>query len=431
MADLAITNTFVANTLAKASEVNTNFTDVKNYVNARNQGTTGWDQITLATSGLLKLPTGGTAAAPSLTFTGDVDNGLFYVAADTFGLSTGGTERVRLSTTSLQSALALTLTPTSNQLILGTTNTTTLSATAPAASRTYTFPDVLNNANIILSEGTQTINGTKTFGSAPSVPSLNATNTTNQLILGTTNTYTLNATAPAASRVITLADPGASASLVVTEGTQTINGAKTFGSNTTHSGTILNSDGTSALPAYSFSADTDSGVYRIGTNNIALGTNATRAIEITSSQAVKIKGTATNDSATAGDVGEYTSAANASGTNFPATTTYGDAASLSLTAGDWDVTLIVFADRNTATWSRWDAGISTTTGNSTTGLLLGDNWIVKIFASSATTPVQDGSTVASYRTSLSATTTYYAKIGATFTAGTPQYYYRFSARRAR
>jgi hypothetical protein len=59
---------------------------------------------------------------------------------------------------------AVTITPTTNQLVLGTTNTTTISATAPAASRTYTLIDAGANANIILSEGTQTINGAKTFG---------------------------------------------------------------------------------------------------------------------------------------------------------------------------------------------------------------------------------------------------------------------------
>lgn len=124
----------------------------------------------------------------------------------------------------------LTITSTSNQIILGTTNTTTLSATAPAASRTYTFPDVLNNANVVLSEGTQTINGSKTFGSAIISPSNTITNTTNQLVLGTTNTTTISATAPSTSRTVTIPDLSADYSIVGTEGTQTINGSKTLSS---------------------------------------------------------------------------------------------------------------------------------------------------------------------------------------------------------
>jgi hypothetical protein len=63
----------------------------------------------------------------------------------------------------LSTNVQLQITPTSNQLVLGSTNTTTISATAPAASRVYTIPDAGGAANFILSEGNQTIAGTKTF----------------------------------------------------------------------------------------------------------------------------------------------------------------------------------------------------------------------------------------------------------------------------
>ena len=49
-----------------------------------------------------------------------------------------------------------------------------------------------------------------------------------------------------------------------------------------------------------------------------------------------INGTTTNDSAQTGKVGEYISAT-ASAVNAPASATWGDLASISLTAGDWDV----------------------------------------------------------------------------------------------
>ena len=39
---------------------------------------------------------GGSAAAPSLTFTGDTNTGIFQQAADAVGITTGGTERVRI-----------------------------------------------------------------------------------------------------------------------------------------------------------------------------------------------------------------------------------------------------------------------------------------------------------------------------------------------
>src|SRR5581483_1008488 len=122
------------------------------------------------------------------------------------------------------------ITATTNQLVLGGATTTTISATAPAVSAVYTIPDVGTAANFVLTAGTQTINGAKTFGSAINAPSGNFTGTTNQFVLGTTNTTTISATAPAASAVYTIVDVGTSANFVMTAGTQTINGAKTFGS---------------------------------------------------------------------------------------------------------------------------------------------------------------------------------------------------------
>lgn len=219
------------------------------------------------------------------------------------------------------------ITATSNQLVFGTTNTTTVSATAPAASLTYTMPDVGANADFVLTEGAQTVNGIKTFGSAPNLSSLTArgilgldasknitsttltngqiligstgatpaaatltagsgvtitngagtitiaaTNpmpagsvnnstlrynlattswventsvlatsagaltatratlegTTNQLVLGVTNTTTITAPAPAAARTYTIPDAGANVEFVMAAGNQSIGGTKTF-----------------------------------------------------------------------------------------------------------------------------------------------------------------------------------------------------------
>lgn len=61
-----------------------------------------------------------------------------------------------------------TLTATSNQLVLGTTRTITITAPTPAlASYTYTIQDAAANCNFVLSESAQTINGVKTFGGVP------------------------------------------------------------------------------------------------------------------------------------------------------------------------------------------------------------------------------------------------------------------------
>jgi hypothetical protein len=120
---------------------------------------------------------------------------------------------------------SLTLTNTTNQLTLGTTNTTTITSPAPAASRTYTIPDAGGAASFVMTASAQTIAGTKTFSSAIVVNP-----TTNQIVLGVTNTTTINSVAPAASRTYTIPDAGGAANFVMSESAQTINGTKTFGS---------------------------------------------------------------------------------------------------------------------------------------------------------------------------------------------------------
>lgn len=125
----------------------------------------------------------------------------------------------------IPSGKTLTIAATSNQLVVGTTNTTTVSFTAPSASRTYTVPDAGGAASFVMSAGTQTIAGAKTFSTQVIINP-----TTNQIVLGVTNTTTISATAPASSAVYTIPDVGTTASFVMTAGTQTIAGTKTFSS---------------------------------------------------------------------------------------------------------------------------------------------------------------------------------------------------------
>jgi hypothetical protein len=111
--------------------------------------------------------------------------------------------------------------PTTNQLVLGVTNTTTINSVAPSASRVYTIPDAGANTSFVMAAGTQTVAGAKTFSTA-----LTINPTTNQLVLGVTNTVTISSTAPSASRVLTIPDTGGAANFIFSAftGTQTIGG---------------------------------------------------------------------------------------------------------------------------------------------------------------------------------------------------------------
>jgi len=124
MATLAITNTFTTGTTIIAAEVNTNFTDISSYINARNNGTTDWDFMSSA--GLVTAKDGvrssdENATAPAYSFTSDTDTGLFRSTTNTLDLSTGGTTRFTLNTTGLTTTLPF------------------LSAAGTASAPTYTF----------------------------------------------------------------------------------------------------------------------------------------------------------------------------------------------------------------------------------------------------------------------------------------------------
>jgi hypothetical protein len=138
-------------------------------------------------------------------------------------------------------------------------------------------------------------------------------------------------------------------------------------------------------------------------------------------------GTTTNDSATAGYVGEYISASS-SGTSVGANTTWTNTASISLTAGDWDVSLVVVYLRNGALWTEIYAQISSTFSGGGGGTM-GDNYIA--FAPPPTTADYLPMGIASYRVSIASTTIYYFKTYVAYTVATPNVGYRISARRVR
>jgi len=91
------------------------------------------------------------------------------------------------------------------------------------STHTFNIPDAGASARGLVTTGSQTLAGAKTLSSA-----LTITPTSNQLVLGTTNTATINAAAPSASRVYTIADAGANADFVMTRGNQTLLGNKQF-----------------------------------------------------------------------------------------------------------------------------------------------------------------------------------------------------------
>ena len=215
-------------------------------------------------------------------------------------------------------------------------------------------------------DGAQDVTGAKTFDSS----------TLKLEEAGGTDAVTVAVASLAASRTYTVPDAGGAASFVMTAGTQTISGTKTF------DGQIIG------------------------------------------------KGTTTNDSAAAGYIGEVMRAAvlDSAAVSSTGSTQLFDVTSISLTAGDWDVSGIVQFLANGATVTVARMGISATTGNSATGLVFGDNYL----SCPIPTATDDSNgTVPNFRVSLTGTTTYYLKAQMTYAVATPKAYGRISARRVR
>lgn len=300
------------------------------------------------------------------------------------------------SNVEIQNTLNLT-TISSNQIaFVPGANTVFITVPNPAATRTYTLGDAGANASFVMTEGNQSINGTKAFSGDVQVSRSNSGNNTAVGVSNTSNTASSDATLQATVAGTSAGDPYIE--LIITGGSNWSAG-------------IDNSD---------------SDQYKIS-QSTSLGINDALVIS-TSGPAVSIHGSITNDSAAAGFVGQYISASQSTFTNFPATGTYGDLVSISLTAGDWDVSLQAMARLNGATMTTFSVGISTTTGNSSAGLVEGDNLAQTLPPTSTST---SSAAITSYRISLNATTTIYYKYSATYTAGNPQLTGRISTRRVR
>ncbi len=153
-----------------------------------------------------------------------------------------------------------------------------------------------------------------------------------------------------------------------------------------------------------------------------------------------IKGTTTNDNAAAGNVGEVISASvvrSAASTITGGSGATNNIASVSLTAGDWDVFgMVAFNAGGTGTLSVFGGAIGTTSATlpsidtvavpSTTGQ-------VRVLRSATSVTNVDDYTMPSMqsRVSLSGTTTYYLMAHATFAVATPSIYGSIVARRIR
>ncbi len=130
-AQITVTNTFSTGQVIDASQMNTNFTDLGDDALDRTGGTItgnitvdtnitidGLDLSDWMASNNVYAQDGGATGDPSYSYVGDTDTGMWFPAADTVAITTGGTEGYRMDTS--QSSIFKAGTPVILQSAVGT-----------------------------------------------------------------------------------------------------------------------------------------------------------------------------------------------------------------------------------------------------------------------------------------------------------------------
>ncbi len=303
---------------------------------------------------------------------------------------------------------------TTNQLVLGTTRTATITAPTPAtSSRVYTFPDMAADYSVVATEGAQTINGAKTLSGELKITALDNT-----------------------ALLVTAANSGSTQGVFVVNTSNTASSdawyyVRTGGTSAGDPMVVFNISGSTAWAVGIDNSDSDK--FKISQDS-ALG--ATDYLTITTGGVATFpgqligKGTATNDSASAGYIGEYiSSAVGSAGAVSVSNNTYADVTSITLSAGDWDVSCMVAYKAAAITGTQFFSGIGTATGNNGAGLVEGDTAVTSPYAPTAASA--NAFTVPAVRVSITGSTVYYLKAYALYTVGTLTAFGRISARRVR
>lgn len=188
-------------------------------------------------------------------------------------------------------------------------------------------------------------------------------------------------------------------------------------------------DGTAAAPAIAFGSDTNTGIYSGGADDLSFATGGIKAMYISATQTCYLKGTSTNNDPPAGYYGEYIEShvAFAGRITLTTTATKYNLTSISLTAGDWDVSGIAqFYAATTSLITGTLAGISATSA------VLPEEGYYSVFNNITGVAIGVyGVSVPPIRISLASTTTIYLVVMANFTSTSPNGYGKLSARRIR
>jgi len=196
-----------------------------------------------------------------------------------------------------------TLSAVTNQLTLGTTNTTTISANAPVASRTYTIPETGANSSFVMTDGNQTINGNKTISGTTNLSNAGLTASLPLQLDGSKNIVTaainlttqVTGTLPPANGGTGSTATLANGQLLIGNGTTTPTASTITG--TANQVTVTNGTGTITLSIPSAVILTGASSINSSSSTLAIGDSVTTTLTLgRTGQAVAVASTLNVDS---------------------------------------------------------------------------------------------------------------------------------------
>lgn len=355
--------------------------------------------------------TTGSASGPSFAFDGDANNGIYRIGADTLGVTSAGNLVSRFTRN-------------------GAAATIQVDGVGDVGTPSYTW---VNDPNTGMYNGGADTLLLSTGGAL----SLGVRGGSSPTWFGGTGNTTIQA------------GTGNSRKLILQ--TTTSAGTATTAIRFNEIQQSLHADGTNTAPSIGFASDTATGIYTdvagriafttIGTkrmhinsgglipnndNAVALGTSGLRWSTV---NGIAYLGTATNDNAASGMIGEYMTHQTVTGSSVSLTTnTTANVDSLTLTAGDWDVYGVVdFTFGATTSYTYAAGGVS-----STSATLVADQGFAHTTPAEVPVNTNDQSyPIAPTRFSVSGSTKVYLVARSTFTVSTLKAYGTISARRAR
>lgn len=212
----------------------------------------------------------GTVSLPSITFGGDTDTGVYRVGANTMGFSTGGVERMELNTNGLVVPAA------AGTIITGsvTSGTAGTPAFRPGGRNTGIYAAIADHVQISSDSSPVAdffFSNTDFYtGSGSNRIALSITDSGSSITLGSGFGFSVQnglVTAPGVrftSRQTGMYSPAQDVIAFTTDSVEVME----LGTAATRQVRIV--DGSSSVPALSFINDTDSGLMRVGSNQVAI-----------------------------------------------------------------------------------------------------------------------------------------------------------------